>query len=458
MKIVFLILYIITLVVVVLFAKKKNTSKREFFFANSRIGSIVGFLSFSATLFSTFTLMGIPEFFRTHGVGTWIFLGITDVVMAYVLLVYGAYIRNSYKGEFQGMAVFIRKQYRSPLAAWTYLIGAFLFLIPYASIQVRGIAGFLASFDGNFIPFEAWVSILILAMYLYSYFGGIRAIMYSDVIQGGLMLIVIVLVALVCLQSSNGWHTMLTQIGFQQPKLLSLPGPHGIFSKEYLFITFLSIILMPISNPQLNTRIMLMRSNTNFKKMAIAVAIFAFVVLIATIPIGFYGALHYPQESAGTFLYKTLIVDTPPLLSGLVVIGLIAAAMSTVDSQLFALGTEVSFYRKTSSISHIELTIFSFITLLFSLLSNQGIVSLARISFTGTAFLAPIILFHHIRSRTILYGSITTMLLFLLSEIQVLPPTMLSIRMDLLLLICLFLIAIIIWLQGIYRKVHSNLG
>lgn len=61
----------------------KNRSSDDFMLAGSNIGTILGFLTFSAALFSAFTFMGMPDFFRIHGVGAWIFLGLSDALMVF---------------------------------------------------------------------------------------------------------------------------------------------------------------------------------------------------------------------------------------------------------------------------------------------------------------------------------------------------------------------------------------
>ena len=79
--------YVIALGYCTIYARKKTSEKQfDFRTGGSDLKATLGFLTFSATLFSTFTLMGMPDFFRNHGVGAWIFLGVTDVAMAFVIL------------------------------------------------------------------------------------------------------------------------------------------------------------------------------------------------------------------------------------------------------------------------------------------------------------------------------------------------------------------------------------
>jgi SSS family solute:Na+ symporter len=63
--------------------KKKIKNSTDFMLGGSKIGVAIGLMTFAATLFSTFTLLGMPDFSRIHGVGAWIFLAFSDAVMVF---------------------------------------------------------------------------------------------------------------------------------------------------------------------------------------------------------------------------------------------------------------------------------------------------------------------------------------------------------------------------------------
>ena len=140
-----LIIYTVALLYSALRGRKESIGEaKQFLMAGSGVGATLGFLTFSATLFSTFTLMGMPDFFRVHGVGAWIFLGVTDVAMAFIILTFGLKLRDSIKhGDFHSVSRLINDRTGSRFAAFIYLLGIFLFLVPYVSIQIRGSAIFL---------------------------------------------------------------------------------------------------------------------------------------------------------------------------------------------------------------------------------------------------------------------------------------------------------------------------
>ena len=73
--------------------KKNIKNSTDFMLGGSKIGVAIGLMTFAATLFSTFTLLGMPDFSRIHGVGAWIFLAFSDAVMVFLILWFGFYFQ-----------------------------------------------------------------------------------------------------------------------------------------------------------------------------------------------------------------------------------------------------------------------------------------------------------------------------------------------------------------------------
>ena len=110
------ILYISTLGFLAVRTKRRTKGTKDFIFAGSNIGLVLGFMSFAATLFSTFTLMGMPDFFRTHGVGAWIFLAFSDGVMVFFILYFGYHLRKKVATRgFHGISQVLQDRELKPL-------------------------------------------------------------------------------------------------------------------------------------------------------------------------------------------------------------------------------------------------------------------------------------------------------------------------------------------------------
>ena len=136
-------IYIGILVLLAMRSRSQEKSSKQYLMGGSSIGAVLGFFTFAATLFSTFTLLGMPDFFRQHGVGAWIFLMISDAVMVFGIIWLGYELRKrAREKEYLGMAGFLKEAYQSKWAGIVAFGGAFIFLVPYVAIQIRGVATF----------------------------------------------------------------------------------------------------------------------------------------------------------------------------------------------------------------------------------------------------------------------------------------------------------------------------
>ncbi len=441
----------IVLFAMALISRRNNKSSKDFIFAGSNIGLLLGFLSFAATLFSTFTLMGMPDFFRVHGIGAWMFLAFSDGVMVFFILFFGYHLRKKVleKG-FNGISSLLQDCYGNKWAGYVYFIGIFIFLIPYASIQIRGIAIFLSSAFPEFIPIWGWSLAMVTLILIYSETGGLKAIMFADVFQGILLLVIVWIIAVTCINHFGGISNLFAQVEQTNAKLLSVPGPKGLFTFQFLLSSLLVIVLIPVSQPQLSTRLVIMKNLKTTHRLAIAVGCFAIVIILSTVFIGLYGAVLYPDHNTADYLTQVLLFDQNGIVAALAIIGLMAAALSTTDSQLFALGTELRSLipAKDDSLLKTRLGIifFAIAALVFANLADDRLVLLARVSFAGTAMSAPLILTGILSKNkppsAIILITAVAILVFLLSLLGFIPSKIGVLRLDLVLLAFLTLFCV----------------
>lgn len=447
------VLYLSILVLLALRSRKKAKTTHDFIFAGSNIGVVLGFLTFAATLFSTFTLMGMPDFFRLNGAGAWIFLAVSDGAMVFLIVWFGFHLREkvSRKG-FNGISALLNTSYGNRVAGYVYFFGAFIFLIPYVAIQIRGVAIFLNATFPDVLPVWAWASIIVVTLLIYSELGGLKAIMYADSMQGIILLTVVWIIALNCIRFFGSITEMFRQVEEVNRELLSVPGPNGLFNFQFLLASLLAILLLPVTQPQLTTRLVVMKNLKSTHRMAVGVGVFANLIIFPTLILGFYGAVRYPDKSTADFISQVLLFDQPGIIAAAAIIGLLAAALSTSDSQIFALGTELRSLmsgdeRIVLNRTRIAMVLFGIAALVFSVLSSDELVLLARISFAGTALMAPMIFaaifLQYPRGKAIPIITLAGMIIFVLSQLEWIPGTVLNIRMDLFLLILLSILTAI---------------
>lgn len=420
----------------------------DYIFAGSSIGTLVGVMTFAATLFSTFTLMGMPDFFRNHGVGAWIFLAVSDAVMFFLIIGFGFHLRKRGQEKgYRGVAGLLVNSYESRWAGYVYFTGIFLFLIPYVAIQIRGLAIFLSAIFPELIPAWGWSVGIVFLMLLYSEVGGLRTIIYSDFLQASILLTVIWVIAVVCVQKIGGIPELFAAAKAADPALLSTPGPKGLFSPQFLIGSFFAIVMIPVTQPQVTTRLVIMENKQKLHRMAVSLGVITFLILFPIIAIGLYGGIKYGGATTREYLSQVLLFEQPEIVAAAVVIGLLAAAVSTSDSQIFALGTELRSMlrqgneKKSLRITRIAIMFFGICALIFSIISSDELVMLARVSFAGTAIMGPMIIaaifYRKNPGYSIIGLTALALLLFLLSLLKVIPEHYGPFRLDLLLFVIL---------------------
>lgn len=431
--------------------KEKTTS--NYLLGGGNIGFVIGLFTTAATLFSAFTVIGMPDFFRTHGIGAWIFLAVSDAIMVYGLIRVGELLRRkARKLDFKGMSGLMATTYKSKWAGYVAFGGAVVFLIPYIAVQISGISIFLNAAFPDAIPVWVWSSIIVAIMIIYSETGGLRAIMYNDTLQGILLFVMIWIIGWNCIEHFGSIESMFEKVESVNKKLLSTPGPKGLFTPQFLIISAIAIICLPFTQPQISTRVVIMKSSSALRKMAIGLGVVAILVILPTLFMGMYGAVLYPEATTQEFIGHVLLYDQASGVAALGLVGLIAAAISTSDSQIFALGSELRSLlsiddKKAVSITRVFILIFAVLALLFSIVSTEHLVLLARTSFTGTAMMAPMILVGILSSKKLsnLMPLVTFLALsiFILAKLGILPSKVWVLQMELVLFIGLALSALI---------------
>lgn len=446
------VLYLGMLAFVATKSFKRNKTAEDYLLAGSNIGIILGFLTFAATLFSTFTLLGMPDFFRNNGIGAWIFLAVSDGGMVFLVLWFGYHLRKkvAQKG-FKGVAGLLVQCYGNKWAGYVSLAGVFLFLVPYAAIQIRGIAIFLTAVFPDALPSWGWSIAIVGIMLLYSETGGLKAIMHADAVQGLTLLIVTWIIGISCVEHFGDFKSLFQELESTKASLLSVPGPNGLFTTQFLIASFLVILCIPITQPQLTIRIVIMRNLQSTHLMAVAVGIFAILIILPTVFIGLYGAVRYPDLPTADFLSQVLLYEQPGFIAAIAVVGLLAAGLSTTDSQIFALGTELRSLlpenqKYNLTITKVAIVGFAVIALIFSVLASDQLVLLARVSFAGTSMLAPMILSAVLSNQkpntVIILFTALGLATFIASLLGLIPSEVGPIRMDLFLIIVIGLVAI----------------
>ncbi|WIX31782.1 sodium:solute symporter family protein [Salinicola sp. JS01] len=314
-----------------------------YFLGNRRMNGFVSALSYSATTYSAFMMVGLAGLTYAGGVGAF---GFEIVYFAGVSLVAIFGPRFWAVGKRFGYVTpseMLGHRYADRRVAVVTAVASCLFLIPYAAVQLAGVGYLLAGISGGAIPFTTGVVVATLLAILFSYIAGIRSVMWTDSLQALFMIVASTLVALLVVHSLGGFGALFDTLAAEHPAALTVPGP-GLFS----LTTFLGLTIpwffFSLSNPQVSQRLFMPASLKSMRQMLIGFLVFGFIYTLVSVLWGFSALVAFPDLSQSDLATPTLLASThvPPLLGVVVMVGILAAAVSTIDSIMLTLSSMLS--------------------------------------------------------------------------------------------------------------------
>lgn len=368
-------------------------------------------VSYAATWFSAFTVVGIPGFVYANGVGVLVFLLVGNLITLLVILIFGRAIwRLRHETNSVSPIEIVQKKYGSRSLSAVVVTATVVFIIPHLATQFVGIGRILAGVVGGGIGYAQGVGVILLIMLVYSGLGGFRAVVITDAIQFSVMIVGMIALVVVMLMV-NDWGLgdgLLASVSDSgNGALLSLPGPAGLYSWQTVISQACFIGLWPIAHPSVASRFLAAPSEKTFKWMALGMAVVPIVAFLPGVLLGLGGAVRYPGLVSGDLITGSIVdglMAASPVMQVIgpvFVVAAVAAAMSTCDSQALAIGTVVTRDYKsaeeeeaTDEQSQVRtLRWIMWVTLVgafvIGLQPPRQIVTLSLLSGAGTAVLVP---------------------------------------------------------------------
>lgn len=321
---------------------RRSKGVAGFFVADRQVGPVVSFLTYGATLFSAFALVGMPGFFYTHGIGSWGFIAFADVFQAVMIYVFGRkFWLLGRKFNFVTPAEFLKYRYNSTAVMELAVLISFVFLLPFVVSQMAGIGRIVEGATGGELTYLPVSFVFTITVVAYTGLGGMRAVAWNDAVQGVLLLFMSFVIAFIFLFANwSSPQAMFEAVARTKPELISAPGPQGYFTYPTLLSYFFVVLAYPIVQPHMSCRFFIPRSLGSIRFMMIAMPFYAFLIFIPALILGLGAAVVFPNlESGDMVLGQVLNTHTSAAVGGLVVCGVLAAAMSTLSSVLLALGS-----------------------------------------------------------------------------------------------------------------------
>lgn len=329
---------ILTLILGLVANRRLEIDMEDFLLYGRQAGFVVLYLTLVSTFYSSFAFLGSSGFFYTHGVGFWA-AGTWTAMTGVITYTLGSRVwalgkRFGYITPADMLADF----YESEIVRVVVVLVSVLFTILHIQVQALGLGYILSIASGGHIPFQLGTAILLTVAVLYLIIGGLRAVYWTDVLQGVWMYITIWAGALLLSYKLFGGPLQLwRQVAAERPDLLTLPGPQGFFTPGMWFSMGVVLTFGVVIQPQMMIRYYTATSARTIKWLGATIPIYAITLYIPAALIGLGGALTIPEMETPDRIFPVLLFRyTPPWFTGIVLAGAVSAAMSTLDSILHA--------------------------------------------------------------------------------------------------------------------------
>ncbi len=341
-----------------IWSMKKTTGANDYFLGGRGLSGPVAALSAQASDMSGWLLMGLPGSVYALGTGqAWIAIGLglgtifNWLIIAKPLRAYTIVANNSMTlPEYFGNRFHDEKKI---LLGISSVIIVIFFLVYTASALASGGKLFNTVFG---IDYHIALLIGAVVILVYTFLGGFLAVCTTDFIQGMLMLVGILVVPILAWGFVGGELSgLLEQSGVNSAHYMSLfyNGDHPITLVEIL--SNLAWGLGYCGMPHILVRFMAIKNEKELKKSSAIAIVWVVISLTFAIVIGIVGrAFLFPEilgseGSAGTEvvfieMIKRVFTEYLPLpfIGGIFICGILAAIMSTADSQLLVCSSSVS--------------------------------------------------------------------------------------------------------------------
>lgn len=350
----FLAAYLAVMVAVGIYFSKREKSTEDFFLAGRRIPWWAAMLSIFSTQLSAITFMAIPgKAFATDWVSILMNLGIVLVTPLIVLYYLPFFRRLDVTTAYE----YLERRFSTPVR----LYGSVSFIV--YQLGRMGIVLFLPSLALSTVTgLNVYACIVVMGILciIYTALGGIEAVIWTDVLQtfvlaGGAILCLVVMISRI----DGGFSEILT-VGAEFDKFHVINRSGGLTSTVFWVVIVGGLFTQFI--PYSTDQSVIQRYLTTPSEKQSARAIWTHAVLVVPASLIFFGLgtalfVFYrsdpsrlnPAAESSDIIFPWFIANELPYgLAGIVIAGLFAATMSSVDSSMNSIATAVvtDFYRR----------------------------------------------------------------------------------------------------------------
>lgn len=328
--------YMLVMIGIGIYFYFKTKDLSDFVLGGRSLGPGVTALSAGASDMSGWLLLGLPGMMYSQGiVGSWIAVGL--IIGAYLNWHYVAKPLRVYTHHLSAITIpdYFSNRFNDK-GNLLRVVTAVVILIFYTIYTSSGLVGGAKLFEATFhLDYQTALMVGSFIIVSYTFLGGYNAVSWTDFIQGILMMLTLVIVPIVVIYDLGGVSEGLKIIESVDPSNLDIFRGASIVS----VLSLMAWGLGYFGQPHILVRFMSIRHEDEMNRAKTIGMTWMIISIIGSLAVGFFGLAYVVahgvdlQDSEKIFITLTQLLFNP-WIAGFLLAAILAAIMSTIDSQL----------------------------------------------------------------------------------------------------------------------------
>ncbi len=331
------------------FFKSKSANEKDYFLGGREMGPWVTAMSAQASDMSAWLLMGLPGSILAFGLGqAWIGIGLAiGTALNWIIVAKRLRKFSAAAGDAITVPQYLTNRFMAKSSALK-IVCAVVFLVSFTIYVASAFSAGAKVFTQLFPTLDPTLAMVIFAVIIlvYTFLGGFKAVCWTDFFQGILMLVALLAVPIMLATAGNLNAELLGQAVVTTDGT-SYDFVSNLFSANWKdIVSGLAWGLGYFGMPHIIVRFMSIKKPSMVKKSATVAIIWVVITLTAAIFIAYFGrmfvmadGMSFAQMLLGKNAQEMIFVELtrylfPAFLAGILLAAIIAASMSTADSQL----------------------------------------------------------------------------------------------------------------------------